>query len=50
VQDPRNLRVSRTLLRSLAAWRYRFRRYDRPWELYASRNVIKLLDPRVSSI
>jgi len=50
VQDPRSLTVSRTLLRSLAAWRYRFRRYDRPWELYASRNVIKLLDPRVSSI
>jgi radical SAM superfamily enzyme YgiQ (UPF0313 family) len=50
VQDPRGLRMSRTLLRNLAAWRYRFRRYDRPWELYASRNVIKLLDPRVSSI
>jgi radical SAM superfamily enzyme YgiQ (UPF0313 family) len=50
VQDPRSLRMSRMLLRNLAAWRYRFRRYDRPWELYASRNVIKLLDPRVSSI
>jgi radical SAM superfamily enzyme YgiQ (UPF0313 family) len=50
VQDPRSLTMSRALLRSLAAWRYRFRRYDRPWELYASRNVIKLLDPRVSSI
>ena len=50
VQDPRSLAVSRTLLRSLAAWRYRFRRYDRPWELNASRSVIKLLDPRVSSI
>jgi len=50
VQDPRNLRVPRSLLRTLSAWRYHFRRYDRPWELYASRNAIKLLDPRVSSL
>jgi anaerobic magnesium-protoporphyrin IX monomethyl ester cyclase len=50
VQDPRSLRISRTLLRGLAGWRYRFRRYDRPWELHASRNFIELLDPRVSSI
>jgi radical SAM superfamily enzyme YgiQ (UPF0313 family) len=50
VQDPRSLTVSRTVLRNLAAWRYRFRRYDRPWELRVSRNLIKLLDPRVSSL
>jgi anaerobic magnesium-protoporphyrin IX monomethyl ester cyclase len=50
VQDPRSLTLSRTMLRGLAAWRYHFRRYDRPWELRASNSVVKLLDPRVSSL
>ena len=27
-----------------------FARYDRPWELAASRRLVRLLDPRVSSI
>lgn len=50
VQDPRKARVMRSMLKSLAAWRYHFRRYDRPWELHASRNIIELVDPRVSSL
>lgn len=50
VQDPRSLTLSRSMLRGLAAWRYHFRRYDRPWELRASHSVVKLLDPRVSSL
>ena len=37
-------------LRMLAAWRYQFRRYERPWELNMSRRFIKLWDPRVSSL
>lgn len=37
-------------LRTLASWRYRYRRYDRPWELDFSRKFIRLWDPRVSSL
>lgn len=50
VQDPRKAPVRRLLVRGLASWRYRLRRYDRPWELDASRRVLKLIDPRVTSI
>ena len=37
-------------LRALAAWRYRFQRYDRPWELRVSRKLIRHWDPRVMSL
>lgn len=37
-------------LRTLASWRYRYQRYDRPWELDLSRKFIRLWDPRVSSL
>lgn len=50
VQDTRAGVVSRHALRALASWRYHFRRYDRPWELALSHKLVRLLDPRVSSL
>jgi hypothetical protein len=50
VQDTGAPRWAKLALRGVAAWRYRFARYDRPWELAASRKFVKLLDPRISSI
>jgi anaerobic magnesium-protoporphyrin IX monomethyl ester cyclase len=40
----------KTALRALASWRYRFRRYENPWELRASRKIIGHWDPRVMSL
>jgi hypothetical protein len=37
-------------LRALASWRYRFQRYENPWELRASRKFIGHWDPRVMSL
>jgi anaerobic magnesium-protoporphyrin IX monomethyl ester cyclase len=50
VQDIRSPSWSKTTLRVLASWRYRFRRYERPWELTLSKRLIRLADPRVTSI
>jgi hypothetical protein len=50
VQDTRSPGWAKLALRGLASWRYSLRRYDRPWELDASRNLIGLLDPRTSGI
>ncbi len=50
VQDTRAPRWAKHTLRGLAGWRYALRRYDRPWELAASQSLVRLLDPRVSSI
>ncbi len=50
VQDTRTPRWGKAGLRTLAGWRYSLRRYDRPWELEASARLIKLLDPRATSI
>jgi anaerobic magnesium-protoporphyrin IX monomethyl ester cyclase len=50
VQDVRSPSWSKTALSALAAWRYRFRRYDRPWELALSKRIIRLADPRVTSL
>jgi radical SAM superfamily enzyme YgiQ (UPF0313 family) len=50
VQDTRSPRWGKAALALLARWRYSLRRYDRPWELEASQRLIKLLDPRVTSI
>ncbi len=50
VQDTRSSRWGKATLRTLARWRYSLRRYDRPWELEASQRLIKLLDPRATSI
>ena len=50
VQDTRSPDWAKRALRGMAGWRYTLRRYDRPWELEASKNLIGLLDPRVSSL
>lgn len=50
VQDVRNPDWAKRTLSTLAAWRYRYRRYDRPWELALSRRLIRLADPRVTSL
>ncbi len=48
--DVRSPPWGKAALRALASWRYRFRRYDRPWELHFSKKFIRLWDPRVSSL
>jgi len=50
VQDTRSPGWAKAALRGLASWRYALRRYDRPWELKASQNLIGLLDPRATSL
>jgi anaerobic magnesium-protoporphyrin IX monomethyl ester cyclase len=50
VTDIRSPRWGKLTLSALASWRYRFRRYGRPWELDLSKKFIRLHDPRVSSL
>ncbi|MFO1465996.1 MAG: radical SAM protein [Steroidobacteraceae bacterium] len=50
ITDIRSPPAGKSALRLLASWRYRFRRYDRPWELDLSRKLIRLHDPQASSL
>ena len=50
VADVRLPSWGRHVLRTLASWRYRYGHYERPWELDLSRKLIRLRDPRVSSL
>ena len=50
VQDVRAPAWTRYTLSALASWRYRFRRYDRPWELDLSKKLVRLADPRATGI
>lgn len=50
VQDTRSPAWAKLALRGLASWRYSLQRYDRPWELNATRSLIGLLDPRATGI
>ncbi len=50
VQDTRTPRWGKATLSTLARWRYSLGRYDRPWELAASQRLLKLLDPRATSL
>ena len=50
VQDVRSPAWTKSALRALASWRYRFRLYDHPWELAVSKRLVRLADPRVTSI
>jgi len=50
IMDIRASAWGKSALRALAAWRYRYRRYDRPWELRMSRKIIRHWDPRVMSL
>src|SRR6202522_2548481 len=50
VMDIRVSSWGKSALRALASWRYRFQRYDDPWELRLSRKLIRQWDPRVLSL
>jgi anaerobic magnesium-protoporphyrin IX monomethyl ester cyclase len=50
VMDIRASKWGKSALRALASWRYRFQRYDHPWELRVSRKLIRHWDPRVMSL
>jgi radical SAM superfamily enzyme YgiQ (UPF0313 family) len=53
VQDAHAPAWTRSAVRLLASWRYRFRRYDRPWELDLWNKMAgarRLRDPRASSL
>jgi anaerobic magnesium-protoporphyrin IX monomethyl ester cyclase len=50
MSDIHSPRWGKAALRTLASWRYRYQRYHRPWELHLSKRLIKLRDPRVSSL
>jgi anaerobic magnesium-protoporphyrin IX monomethyl ester cyclase len=50
VLDIRAPAWGKSALRALASWRYRFQRYDDPWELRLSRKLIRQWDPRILSL
>jgi radical SAM superfamily enzyme YgiQ (UPF0313 family) len=50
IMDIRASSWGKSALSALAAWRYRFQRYDDPWELRVSRKIIRHWDPRVMSL
>jgi radical SAM superfamily enzyme YgiQ (UPF0313 family) len=50
ITDVRSPAWGKLALRALASWRYRFQRYERPWELDFSKRFIRLWDPRVSGL
>jgi anaerobic magnesium-protoporphyrin IX monomethyl ester cyclase len=50
VMDIRASAWGKSALRALASWRYRFQRYEHPWELRVSRKIIRHWDPRVMSL
>ena len=50
ITDIRSPYWGKSALRTLASWRYRFQRYERPWELDFSKRFIRLWDPRVSGL
>jgi radical SAM superfamily enzyme YgiQ (UPF0313 family) len=50
IMDIRAPRWGKSALRGLASWRYRYQRYDNPWELRISRKLIRQWDPRVLSL
>ena len=50
VMDIRASKWGKSALRGLASWRYRYRRYEHPWELRVSRKIIRQWDPRALSL
>jgi radical SAM superfamily enzyme YgiQ (UPF0313 family) len=50
IMDIRASAWGKRALRSLASWRYRYQRYHNPWELRASRKLIRQWDPRALSL
>jgi radical SAM superfamily enzyme YgiQ (UPF0313 family) len=50
IMDIRASSLGKSALRALASWRYRFGRYGHPWELRASRKLIRHWDPRIMGL
>ena len=50
VSDVRAPPLAKRALALLSSWRYRFERYDDPWELHLSRRLIALHDPKTASL
>jgi radical SAM superfamily enzyme YgiQ (UPF0313 family) len=50
ITDVRSPYWGKSALRALASWRYRFQRYESPWELDLSKKFIRLWDPRVTGL
>ena len=50
VQDARTPPWAKAALRALASWRYKYRRYDHPWELGLSRKLVRLSNPQATSL
>jgi len=50
ITDIRSPYWGKSALRTLASWRYRYERYERPWELNFSKRFIRLWDPRLSGL
>ena len=50
VQDLRSPPWAKRGLSAMASWRYRFGRYDRPWELDLANRMVRLRMPQVSGL
>ena len=50
ITDIRSPHWAKSALSAAAAWRYRRKRYDRPWELDVLKRFVRLCDPRVSGL
>jgi radical SAM superfamily enzyme YgiQ (UPF0313 family) len=50
VQDLRSPSWAKRGLSAMASWRYRFRKYDRPWELNLANRFVRLHMPQVSGV
>jgi radical SAM superfamily enzyme YgiQ (UPF0313 family) len=50
VQDLRSPPWAKRSLSAMATWRYRYRRYDRPWELNLANRLVRLRMPQVSGL
>lgn len=50
VQDLRSPPWAKRNLSAMASWRYRFRKYDRPWELKLANRLVRLRIPQVSGL
>ena len=50
VQDLRAPPWAKRRLSAMAGWRYRFRKYDRPWELTLANRLVRLRMPQVSGL
>jgi anaerobic magnesium-protoporphyrin IX monomethyl ester cyclase len=50
VMDVRSPRWATAALRTAAAWRYRYKRYNHPWELNVAQRLLRPADPRITGL